>query len=248
MNAASGDIPVTVKIRTGVKEGKNTAKNLVTRVLNEGNAAAITLHGRSRQQRYSKEADWEYIAEVGGVVKEWNENQKEDKDATDIQPVYFVGNGDVYSHEDWYQHVNTDGIDSVMVARGALIKPWIFEEVDAQQYLDKSSSERLDMLGQFAKFATEHWGSDEYGVGLARRYMCEFLSFTHRYIPVGIMERLPPKLNERPPKWVGRNELEDLLASTDYKDWIKITEMFLGKASEDFQFIPKHKSNAYETK
>ncbi|KAK6890096.1 tRNA-dihydrouridine(47) synthase [NAD(P)(+)] [Candida tropicalis] len=247
MNASSGDIPVTVKIRTGVREGKNTAKTLVRRVLQEGNTAAITLHGRSRQQRYSREADWDYIAEVGSVVKEWNENQKEDKDATDIQPVYFVGNGDVYSHEDWYNHVNTDGIDSVMVARGALIKPWIFEEVEAQQYLDKSSSERLDMLGKFAKYAVEHWGSDEYGVGMARRYMCEFLGFTHRYIPVGIMERLPPKLNERPPKWVGRNEMETMLASTDYKDWIKITEMFLGKASEDFQFIPKHKSNAYET-
>ena len=52
------------------------------------------------------------------------------------------------------------------------------------------------------------------------------------------MERLPPKLNERPPKWVGRNDLETLLASTDYKDWIKITEMFLGKATDDFQFTP----------
>jgi len=136
----------------------------------------------------------------------------------------------------------------VMVARGALIKPWIFEEVEAQQYLDKSSSERLDMLGNFSKFAIEHWGSDEYGVNIARRFMCEFISFTHRYIPVGIMERLPPKLNERPPTWVGRNEMETFLASTDYKDWIKITEMFLGKASDDFQFVPKHKSNAYETK
>ena len=248
MNASSGDIPVTVKIRTGIKEGKNTAVNLVSRVLEEGNAAAITLHGRSRQQRYSKEADWNYIAEVGTVVKNWNEQQKEDKEGRDRDPVYFVGNGDVYSHEDWYEHVNTDGIDSVMVARGALIKPWIFEEVEAQQYLDKSSSERLDILGKFAKYAIEHWGSDEYGVGLSRRFMCEFLSFTHRYIPVGIMERLPPKLNERPPKWVGRNDLETLLASTDYKDWIKITEMFLGKATDDFQFTPKHKSNAYENK
>ncbi|KAL6452444.1 DUS3 tRNA-dihydrouridine(47) synthase [NAD(P)(+)] [Candida maltosa Xu316] len=247
MNASSGDIPVTLKIRTGVKEGKNTAKTLVTRVLNEGNVAAITLHGRSRQQRYSREADWDYIAEVGKVVQDWNEDQKENKEGTDIQPVYFVGNGDVYSHEDWYNHVNTDGIDSVMVARGALIKPWIFEEVEAQQYLDKSATERLDMLRTFAKYAVEHWGSDEYGVGLARRYMCEFLSFTHRYIPVGIMERLPPKLNERPPLWRGRNELETLLASKDYKDWIKITEMFLGKATDEFQFIPKHKSNAYET-
>ncbi|KAI5951367.1 DUS3 [Candida jiufengensis] len=247
MNAASGDIPVTVKIRTGVKENKNTAKNLVERVLSENQVAAITLHGRSRQQRYTKEADWNYIAEVGEVVSKWNTKREEDKEISDpANPTWFVGNGDVYTHEDWYKGVGTEGIDSVMVARGALIKPWIFEEVEAQQYLDKSATERLQMYEKFAKFAIQHWGSDEYGVATARRFMCEFLSFTHRYIPVGIMERLPPKLNERPPKWVGRNELETMLASGDYRDWIKTTEMFLGKAGDDFAFTPKHKSNSYE--
>ncbi|CAI5756618.1 unnamed protein product [Candida verbasci] len=246
MNLTSGDIPVTVKLRTGVKENKNTALNLVKRVLEEGNVAAITLHGRSRQQRYAKEADWKYIEEVGKVVKDYNENQLENKDLTDIQPTYFVGNGDVFSHVDWYNGISLQGVDSVMAARGALIKPWIFEEVEAQQYLDKSVSERLDIYKNFANFAIEHWGSDEYGVNLSRRFMCEFISFTHRYIPIGIMERLPPKLNERPPKWIGRNEMETLLGSGDYKDWIKITEMFLGKAGDEFQFIPKHKSNSYE--
>ena len=244
MNACSGDIPVTVKLRTGTKENKNTAKTAVERILKEGDAAAITLHGRSRQQRYTKEADWSYIADVGKVVKEWNEQKEESKEA-ETQPTYFVGNGDVYSHEDWHNAVNMEGIDTVMVARGALIKPWIFEEVNSHQYLDKSASERLEILKTFAYFALEHWGSDEYGVNLARRFMCEFLSFTHRYIPVGILERLPTKINQRPPKWRGRNELETLLASSNYKDWIKITEMFLGKASENFQFAPKHKSNAY---
>ncbi|KAI5960132.1 DUS3 [Candida pseudojiufengensis] len=249
MNASSGDIPVTIKIRTGVKENKNTAKSLVQRVLSENQVAAITLHGRSRQQRYTKEADWNYIAEVGKVVSEWNNKKEEDKELSDpANPTWFVGNGDVYTHEDWYNGVNTEGIDSVMVARGALIKPWIFEEVDAQQYLDKSASERLAMYEKFAKFAIEHWGSDEYGVATARRFMCEFLSFTHRYIPVGIMERLPPKLNERPPKWVGRSDLETMLASGDYRDWIKTTEMFLGKAGDDFAFTPKHKSNSYDNK
>lgn len=247
MNASSGDIPVTIKIRTGVKENKNTAVHLVNRVLEETQVAAITLHGRSRQQRYTKEADWDYIEEVGKVVKTWNEKREdEDKEGRDTNPTWFVGNGDVYSHEDWYNGVNREGIDSVMVARGALIKPWIFEEVEAQQYLDKSSTERLAMLEKYAKYAVEHWGSDEYGVSNARRFMCEFLSFTHRYVPVGILERLPAKLNERPPKWIGRNDLETLLGSSDYKDWIKITEMFLGKAGDDFLFIPKHKSNSYE--
>lgn len=246
MNACSGDIPVTLKIRTGTKDNKNTAASLVAKVLADTHVAAVTLHGRSRQQRYTREADWLYIAEVGKVVLEWNERKEENKDMQDTGPVWFVGNGDCFTHEQWHNAVNTEGIDSVMVARGALIKPWIFEEIDAEQYLDKSASERLEYMRQFADFAIQHWGSDEYGVETARRFMCEFIGFTHRYIPVGILERLPPKLNERPPKWVGRNDLETLLGSTDYKDWIKITEMFLGKASPSFTFSPKHKSNSYE--
>ncbi|KAF3992451.1 hypothetical protein FT663_00731 [Candidozyma haemuli var. vulneris] len=245
MNACSGDIPVTFKIRTGTKDNKNTAISLVNRVLKETDVAAVTLHGRSRQQRYTREADWDYIGEVARSVKKLNEKKQEDKELTDTQPTWFIGNGDCFTHEQWYDAINTDGIDSVMVARGALIKPWIFEEIEAQQYLDKSASERLEHLRTFANFAVEHWGSDEYGIEVARRFLCEFIGFTHRYIPVGILEKLPPKLNQRPPKWRGRNELETLLGSTDYKDWIKITEMFLGKASPNFQFVPKHKSNSY---
>ncbi|WPK23651.1 hypothetical protein PUMCH_000893 [Australozyma saopauloensis] len=245
MNACSGDIPVTVKIRTGTKDHKNTAVSLVSRVLEETHVAAITLHGRSRQQRYTREADWDYVAEVGKVVQDWNIKKQDNKDLQDTPPTWFVGNGDCFTYEQWHSAVNTEGIDSVMVARGALIKPWIFEEVEAEQYLDKSATERLEHMRQFANYAVDHWGSDEYGIENARRFMCEFISFTHRYIPVGILERLPPKLNERPPKWKGRNELETLLGSTDYKDWIKITEMFLGPASPNFQFTPKHKSNSY---
>ncbi|PIS54018.1 hypothetical protein CJI97_003716 [Candidozyma auris] len=245
MSACSGDIPVTFKIRTGTKDHKNTAQSLVKRVLTETDVAAVTLHGRSRQQRYTREADWSYIGEVAQTVKQINEEKQENKDLTDTQPIWFIGNGDCFTHEQWYDAVNTEGIDSVMVARGALIKPWIFEEIEAQQYLDKSASERLEYLRTFANFAVEHWGSDEYGIEVARRFLCEFIGFTHRYIPVGILEKLPPKLNQRPPKWRGRNELETLLGSTDYRDWIKITVMFLGKASPNFQFVPKHKSNSY---
>ncbi|KAA8902009.1 hypothetical protein DIURU_003060 [Diutina rugosa] len=244
MNMSSGDIPVTVKIRTGTKDGKNTAKQLVERVLGENDVAAITLHGRSRQQRYTRDADWDYIAEVGRTVQEWNVRKQEDKDRCDLPDTFFIGNGDIFNHEDWYRETSKEGIDSVMVARGALIKPWIFEEVAAGQYLDKSASERLAMLKTYADYAIEHWGSDEPGVAQARRFMCEFMSFTHRYVPVGILERADIKINDRPPMWKGRNELETLLGSGDYRDWIKVTEMFLGPA-KDFSFTPKHKSSAY---
>ncbi|CAN6651465.1 tRNA-dihydrouridine(47) synthase [NAD(P)(+)] [Trichomonascus vanleenenianus] len=240
MNTVSGDIPVTVKIRTGTRDKHPTAKTLVSRLVKEGNVAAITLHGRSRQQRYTRLADWDYIREVADLVKQQREEIEDG-----VKP-WIIGNGDVYSWKDWYDDIEHSGVDSVMVARGALIKPWIFEEVESRQYLDKSASERLELIKKYAHYGLEHWGSDEYGVNQTRRFLCEWLSFTHRYVPVGILEYLPPKINDRPPPWQGRNELETLLGSSDYKDWIKISEMFLGPVSEGFEFTPKHKSNSYE--
>ena len=109
-----------------------------------------------------------------------------------------------------------------MIARGALVKPWIFEEIEKGQYLDKSASERLHYIERFVRNGLECWGSDERGVGITRRFLMEWLSFTCRYVPVGILEHLPPSLQDRAPRWRGRSELEELLASDDYRDWIKI--------------------------
>lgn len=69
MNAVSGEIPVTAKIRTGTRDDKPTAINLVRRLVAESPAAAITIHGRSRAQRYTKLADWDYISKVAAAVK-----------------------------------------------------------------------------------------------------------------------------------------------------------------------------------
>jgi len=80
-------------------------------------------------------------------------------------------------------------------------------------------------------------------VNTTRRYLCEALSFQHRYIPLGILESLP-KMNDRPPRFKGRDELETLLTSGNSQDWVKISELFLGPAPEEWQFVPKHKSNA----
>lgn len=65
-------------------------------------------------------------------------------------------------------------------------------------------------------------------------------------MPVGLLEVLPQRMNERPPPFVGRDDLETLMASPNSSDWVKISEMLLGKAPEDFAFIPKHKSNSWE--
>ncbi len=52
-------------------------------------------------------------------------------------------------------------------------------------------------------------------------------------------------MNQKPPAFRGRNEMETLLSSDRASDWIKISEMFLGRVDDEFVFVPKHKANAY---
>ena len=132
-----------------------------------------------------------------------------------------------------------------MLARGALIKPWLPTEIKEHRHWDISATERLEMLKKFVDFGLEHWGSDQQGVNTTRRFLLEWLSFLYRYVPVGVLEVVPQRMNDRPPRYVCRNELETLMASDDCQDWIKISEMLLGPVPSDFQFLPKHKANSY---
>ncbi|RXM28394.1 tRNA-dihydrouridine(47) synthase [NAD(P)(+)]-like [Acipenser ruthenus] len=105
----------------------------------------------------------------------------------------------------------------------ALIKPWIFTEIKEQRHWDILSSERLDNLKDFTNFGLEHWGSDTLGVEKTRKFMFEWLSFLYRYILVGLLVRVPRRLNERPLFYLGRDYLESLMASHNVGDWIKIS-------------------------
>ncbi|KAK8700045.1 hypothetical protein V6N13_018450 [Hibiscus sabdariffa] len=225
------DKPVTVKVRTGYFEGKNRIDSLITDIGSWG-ATALTIHGRSRQQRYSKLADWDYTY------------QCTHKAPSTLQ---VLGNGDVFSYLDWNNHKsNCPELSTCMIARGALIKPWLFTEIKEQRHWDISSGERLNILKDYVRFGLEHWGSDRKGVETTRHFLLEWLSYTCRYIPVGLLDVVPQRLNWRPPSYYGRNDLETLMASDSAADWIRISEMLLGKVPDGFTFAPKHKSNAYD--
>ncbi|XP_065335335.1 tRNA-dihydrouridine(47) synthase [NAD(P)(+)]-like [Cloeon dipterum] len=223
------DLPVTVKTRTGVYSDKKTAHTLIPRLKTSG-ASLITLHGRSREQRYTKMADWAYIDECAKAAA----------------PVPLFGNGDILSYEDYKaKREMCPNVAGVMIGRGALMKPWIFTEIKEQRQWDISSSERLDILKEYVNLGLEHWGSDDKGVETCRRFLLEWLSFLYRYVPLGLLERPPQAINERPPPFRGRDHLETLMASPRSADWVAISELLLGPVPQHFHFLPKHKANAY---
>ncbi|XVE67076.1 hypothetical protein DITRI_Ditri08aG0130900 [Diplodiscus trichospermus] len=233
IEAASGtvDKPITVKVRTGFFEGKNRIDSLIADIGSWG-ATAVTIHGRSRQQRYSKLADWDYIYQCA------------QKAPSSLQ---ILGNGDIFSYLDGNNHISDcPELSACMIARGALIKPWLFTEIKEQRHWDISSGERLNILKDYVRFGLEHWGSDTKGVETTRHFLLEWLSYTCRYIPVGLLDVIPQRLNWRPPSYYGRDDLETMMASDSAADWIRISEMLLGKVPDGFTFAPKHKSNAYD--
>ncbi len=109
----AGAVPVTAKIRRGYEAGDDIAVEAARR-LEQAGVAAITVHGRTRAQMYAPPVDLTCIAAVKAAVS-----------------VPVIGNGDIFTPQDAKRMFEQTGCDLVMIGRGALGNPWLFEQVNA---------------------------------------------------------------------------------------------------------------------
>lgn len=137
--------PVTVKFRKGFNDQSVNAVEFA-KMAEQSGAAAVTVHGRTREQFYSGKADWDIIRQV--------------KEAVSI-PV--IGNGDIFTPEDAARMMEETGCDGVMAARGAKGNPWLFHRIN--HYLETgeilpqpSLSEIRDMILRHARLQVEYKG------------------------------------------------------------------------------------------
>lgn len=130
--AAKSGKEVSVKMRLGVEKDKFLALDLA-KAVEDGGAKLITVHGRYREDYYSGECDFEKITKVVNAVK-----------------IPVIANGGVFTKEDADVIMDKTGAAGVMLARGALNRPWLFSEIAGKTVKDKKSvlKRHIDLLLQ----------------------------------------------------------------------------------------------------
>ena len=160
---AAVTVPVTIKLRLGWSEGEDAYLKIARAAVSAG-VDAITLHARSRAQRYRRAADWGHVKALAGEV-----------------PVPVIGNGDVFTWRDAKRRMEETGCAAVMVGRWALAKPWIFREFAEERDLVLAPEERLGVIRRYVELCRTHFRDDEKGRTRTRRFLVFHQDFFRRY-------------------------------------------------------------------
>ncbi len=147
----ASSVPVTAKIRLGLKKDSFTAIEVAS-AIEAGGASLLTVHGRTASQMYKGEASWDAIASVKQAIKS----------------IPVIGNGDIRTPRDVAVAMEQTGVDGVMIGRGALGKPWLFRDTWAYLTGKKQPCEiTKKILGEIllrhqkmlVELRGEHWGN-----------------------------------------------------------------------------------------
>lgn len=158
--AKSVSLPVTVKIRLGWDKSSINAVEMAKR-LEACGASLICVHGRTREQQYAPFADWGEIAKVKAAVS-----------------VPVVGNGDIFSAADALAMLDRTGCDGVMVGRGALGNPWIFENIialfEGREAREPDAEERVETALAHVAAMIEEKG-ERVGIAESRKHISWYI-------------------------------------------------------------------------
>jgi tRNA-dihydrouridine synthase B len=154
-DAVPPPIPVTVKMRRGLDDSAHSREKFFT-ILDGAFAAgvaAITVHGRTVQQRYMGASRWEFLGEVRRHVGPGKT---------------ILGSGDLFTAQDCLEMIRRTGVDGVSVARGAIGNPWIFQQCQALAAGDElpappSLREQRDLMLEHYRLAEELYGEERAG-------------------------------------------------------------------------------------
>lgn len=164
IDAADGRVPVSVKMRKGIDDDHLTYLDAGRAAAEEG-AIWVALHGRTADQMYAGQADWESIRRL-----------KDELGSTDTA---VLGNGDIWTAEDAQRMVDQTGADGVVVGRGCLGRPWLFGQLAAafegrEIPADPDLDEVLSTLRRHAQLLVDDYGEDK-GCRDVRKHMAWYL-------------------------------------------------------------------------
>ncbi len=160
---AAGELPVTVKTRLGWDDQTIRIQE-VALMLHSLGVKALTVHARTRDQKYKGDARWEWLKKL--------------KNTPGLE-IPIIGNGDVTSPILAKKMFDETGVDGVMIGRGAIGNPWIFEQTrhfieHGEMIPDPNIKQRLELCADQLRLSVEHHGT-KYGVIIMKKHYGQYL-------------------------------------------------------------------------